>query len=226
MNTAAEEKKEPLKLKIILPLLGAILLLSVIFFAFNWSKSSFSEVTTPELAGSFNSFVVNTENYDHFKLFVSQKHVTWEQGPSLSGFLQGIEGSDRVSSVALQYQIPVFINLGGEWLFNLQNPNLTVQAPMPTFGDAVLDPSSLEIKFKTNVSPEQETVIRETLKENLSSYRVALDSSSRASLEKESRLKVEELLNAWINNSYTRVPELKYQISFSGSKNSEFPEEP
>ncbi len=226
MNTAGEEKKEPLKLKIILPLVAAIFILSFAFFAVNWTKGSFSEVTTPQLSDSFNTFVANTENYDHYKLFVSEKNVTWDQGPSLAGFLKGIEGSDRISSVALQYQIPVFINLGGEWLFNLQSPNLLVQAPMPTFGDAVLVPSSLEVKFKSTVPPEQEAVIRDTLKDHLSSYRVALDSSSRASLEKESRLKLEGLLTDWINKSYSRVPELKYQISFSGSKGSDSAEEP
>lgn len=226
MNSGSEEKKEPLRLKIILPLLAAILILSAIFYTVNLSKGSFADVTTAQLSSSFSSFVAHTEDYDHYKLFVSEKHVTWDQGPSLSGFLQGIERSDSVSSVGLNYHIPVFINLSGEWLFNLRSPNLDVRAPMPTFGDAILDPTSLQIKFKSAVTPEQEGVIRDTLKDRLSSYRVALDSGSRASLEKESRTKLEDLLNTWINKSYSRVPELKYQISFSGADGSENVEDP
>jgi hypothetical protein len=226
MAEAAEKKKEPIKLKIILPLAGAIIVLAIAYFVLNLSKSPFSETTTPQLVESFHSYAIKNKNFDHFKLFTSQKRVNWDQGPSLAGFLKDLDGSDKVSSVALSYQIPVFINLTGDWIFNLANSNLTVQVPMPTFGDAVLDASSLEIKFKSAVSPEQESLIREALKENLASYRVALDSSSRASLEQESRVKVQELLQVWLTKSFSKVPEIKYQISFSGSEASDFIEEP
>lgn len=226
MPQSMDTKKEPLKLKIILPLLGLIVILIGAFFVLNLTKESFVDTTIPELVEDFHSSVLKNANYDHYKLFVSQKPVTWEQGPSLSGFLEGIEGSENISSVTLQYKIPVFINLAGDWIFNRNDQTLAVQAPMPTFGDAVLDAGSMQIKFKNQVSAEQETTLREALKENLASYRVALDNSSRNSLEEQSRLKVQELLERWINKSYSNVPDLKFQISFSGSQNSEVPEEP
>lgn len=221
-----ENKKEPLKLKVIFSLLGLIGIFTVAYFAVNLTKDSFAETTVPELVEDFHAEAKDQDNYDHYKLFVSQKPVTWEQGPSLEGFLKGLEGTENISSVTLNYQIPVFINLAGDWIFNLSGQKLAVQAPMPTFGDAVIDPNSLEVKFKSQVTPEQETLIRQTLKESLASYRVALDSTSRSSLEQESRIKVEGLISTWIKKKYSNVPDLTYQISFSGSENSEIPDEP
>lgn len=224
--TGPEQKKEPLNLKIILPLAGVILLLALVFVTINFSKSSYLEATTPQLVESFNSFALKNKSFDHFKLFVSEKSVTWEQGPSLAGFLQDLSGSEAISTVALGYQIPVFINLTGDWIFNKTDDELMVQAPMPIFGDAVLDPTTLQIKFKSSVTPEQESLIRETLTENLASYRVALDSSSRASLQQESRTQLQELLKNWLDKNYSNIPDIKFKISFSGSDDPEFPEEP
>jgi hypothetical protein len=219
-------KKEPLKLKVILPLVGLIVILTGAYFALNLSKESFADTSVPELIEDFHTSAVKKQDYDHYKLFVGQKPVTWEHGASLEGFLNGLEGSENISSVSLNYQIPVFINLAGDWIFNISGQTLSVQAPMPTFGDAVLDPNSLQIKFKNQVSTEEEGLIRETLKESLASYRVTLDNTSRTNLEKESRIKVEELVSTWLKKTYSNVPDLKYQVSFSGSENTEATDEP
>jgi hypothetical protein len=218
MQNPAPEEKEPLKLRIILPLIAVILLLTGIFAIINISKSTFEPMSGPEISASFNSFTAKNPDREHFKLFVSSKEVHWDQRPTLNELLQGIEGSDLVASVSMKYQIPVFINLVGDWIFAMKDNELQVQAPMPTYGEAVLDPTSLQINFTGELSEDQKSVLRETLKESLSAYQIEIDPQTQATLEKESREKLQDLLGKWMTSSFKNIPDLKYQITFSGSQ--------
>lgn len=226
MQASSKEKIEPLKIKIILPLVALIMVLIGVFSFINYSPLPTADFDPAELHESFVDFAQKKSDFDRFKLFVSQKKVTWDQGPSLADFLDGVEGSQGIGSVSLEYQIPVFISLADDWVFSFANSVLTVLAPMPTFGEAMLNPGSLKITYKDPVTADQEAVIQNVLKENLMAYRVALDSESRNYLEDQSRVKVQEFLDEWLEKNFSAKPDLKYQISFSGSPGSERHEEP
>ena len=226
MASQNSEKKEPLKLKIILPLLAIILILIGIFEMIHFSKSTYNPLTPLELSDSFSAYISKFKERDHFKFFVGQKKVTLLPGPSLSEFLQSVDGSELISSVDLTYNIPVFTNLVGEWVFNLKETDFRAQVPLPTLGEPIFDPSSLVVHFKSEVSEDKQSVLRDILKESLVGYQVTMDPTTQSSLESQSRQKVQELLQAWLKATYKNIPELKYTISFTGSKNSENNDEP
>lgn len=218
MGLENQEEREPLKLKIILPLLGMILVCVLIFSLHNSSKFSIDQLSTVELTESFNAFVSDKSKNEPFRLFTSAKTVTWEQGPSLVGLLEGIKGQDAVSSISLKYQIPVYVTPGGDWVFSLGQGSLDIQAPSPTFGDAVLDPASLEISYKSELSSQEKEDLKELLKQNLSAYRVAIDKESRVLLESESRTRIQGLVEEWVSQSFDHPPALTYRVTFLGSE--------
>ncbi len=226
MQEQSANKKEPLNLKIILPLVAVILLLSAVSVWISLSKAPYSPMTTSEITESFSSYVAKIKDREHYKLFIGHKKVSLPLGPSLVEFLPGADGADLISGVGLTYEIPVYLNLGGDWIFTINENTFLAQAPLPTFGDPIFRPASLSVSFRSELSEEKKAVIRDTLKESLAAYRVEMDPISQANLELESREKAQDFLGAWLRMTFKNLPDFKYKVSFTGSKSAETPEEP
>ncbi len=226
MASQSSKEKEPLKLRIILPLLALIGLLSALFAILQLSKSPYSPMSTLELSESFSSYVAKFPERDHYKLFIGHKKVTLLAGPAITETLQYVEGHELISSVDLTYDIQVFINLAGDWVFNLKENDFQAQVPLPSFGEAVFDPTSLQVHFKTDLAEEKKSILRDVLKEKLVTYQVAIDPATQTALESDSHKQVQDFLESWLKAKYKNLPEFKYQVKFTGSKNSSSTEEP
>lgn len=226
MTSQNSNEKEPLKLRIILPLVALIVIFVGVFAVFHLSKSSFISMSNLELSHSFSTYVSKLGDHDHYRFFVGHKKVTLSPGPALDELLEDVDGREMVSSVNLTYNIPVYTNLVGDWIFILKENSLQTQAPLPSFGEPVFDPLSLQVNFKTDLTEDKKSVLRDVLKGNLSEYRIAMDPATQASLESESLQQVQSFLQNWLAKTYKDLPEFKYQITFTGSKSSGSSEEP
>lgn len=226
MSTQKSTEKEPAKLRIILPLVAVILLLTGLIAMINLSKSPFAPMTTPELNESFAGYISKLKSRDHYPLFVSHKKVIIPAGAALHDSLKDIEGSDLISNIELNYNIPVSINLTGDWLFTLKDTDFIAQGPFPLFGEAVLDSSQLQVTFKSELAEDKKAVLKDALKETLASYQMSMDATTQVALEQESHAKVQDFLESWLKSTFKNLPDLKYQIRFIGSKNSDNGDEP
>ncbi len=219
MSKQTSDTKEPLNLKVILPLLAILVVLFGIVAIINLSRSPYVPMTTLELNSSFANYVSKFDEKDHYKLYVSLKKVALMPGPTLSNFLQGLEGAELISSVDLTYEIPIFINLVEDWVFLLKENEFQSQVPFPVFGEPLFEPSRLVLNFKSDLSEEKKSDLSHALKDRLSVYKVPVDPASQASLENESRLKVQEFIDTWLHSKFKNLPKFNYKISFTGSKN-------
>ncbi len=226
MASQNSQKKEPLKLKVILPLVALILLLSALFAMIQVSKSPYTPMSTLELSESFSTYVAKFKERDHYKLFIGHKKVTLSPGAALDELLQEVEDRELISSIDFAYKIPIFSNLVGDWIFALKDNDFQAQVPLPSFGEATFDPATLQVNFKSELAEEKKAVFRTALKEKLVGYQFAMDPATQASLETESRQQVQIFLETWLKATYKNLPSFKYQITFTGSKNSGSPEEP
>lgn len=226
MAAQNSNEKEPLKLRIILPLVALIVIFGAVLAVFNLSKSSFPSMSNLEFSHSFSTYVSKLKERDHYKLFVGHKKVVLSPGAALDELLQDVDGRELISSVSLTYNIPVHINLVGDWIFNLKENSLQAQVPLPSFGEPAFDPLSLQMVFKTELAEDKKSVLKDVLKEKFAGYRIAMDPTTQASLESESLQQVQSFLQSWLATTYKNLPDFKYQITFTGSKSSGSPEEP